>query len=435
MNFEFRRNSLVGAEALGKTAQSLGPYFEHLQQVVSTGVFDTWESSINLPSDERLLNNVLAVKRRLVGKGLRYVIVIGIGGSNLGTKAIYDARFGFFDRLQPMRFPKLIFLDTCDPEFLSQIQNFLKTETKKLAEVLINLISKSGSTTESVYNAEVVLNILRRRFPKSRERIVVTTDEGSKLWQLAQQKNFTTLAIPEKVGGRYSVLSTVGLFPLAAVGLNIKALREGALAMRERCLRDGLKNPALVSASVLSLRHQQGSVIHDTFVFHPELESLGKWYRQLMGESIGKEKDASGAVVNAGIFPSVSVGSTDLHSVGQLYLGGPKNVITTFISARRSAPVRIAKRLDLTGLVDGIAGRSAGEVMDAIREGVKIAYAKRGLPFLEVVLDDLSERSLGEFLQFKMIEMMLLAKFMHVNAFDQPNVESYKTETRKILSR
>lgn len=434
MQLEYRKICGLDAEELRQFSHNLAPYAERLRQVCASSDYRAEESSINLPTDEKLLKNVLALKRRVVGKQLKYAVVIGIGGSNLSTKAIYDARLGFFDQLQPKRFPKIVFLDTCDPEFLSALQKFLKIEVKKPAEVLVNLISKSGNNTEPVYNFEAVWKVLRKRFAKAGERVVVTTDEGSKLWQIAQQKNFATLAIPEKVGGRYSVLSAVGLFPLAAVGVDIKALRAGALAMRERCLRGDLENPALVSACVLYLQHQQGKAIHDTFVFHPELESLGKWYRQLMGESIGKEKDASGNVVNVGIFPSVSVGSTDLHSVGQLYLGGPKNIVTTFISARRSAPVRIAKRLELAGLVDGIAGRSADAVMDAIREGVKIAYAKRGLPFMEVVLDALSEYSLGEFLQFKMIEIMLLAKLFNVNAFDQPNVESYKTETRRILN-
>lgn len=434
MQFNYRKTCLIGETELKRTIATLGPYLEHAKQVVAVGTYDAPESSINLPADGQLLKNVLALKRRVVGKFLKYVVVIGIGGSNLGTKAIYDARLGFFDQLQPKRFPKVVFLDTGDPEFLLQLQKFLKTEIRKPAEILVNLISKSGSTTESVYNFEAVWQVLRQRFAKAGERVVVTTDEGSKLWQLAQQNNFATLGIEKVVGGRYSVLSAVGLFLLAACDLDVKALRAGALAVRERCLRNDLENPALVSACVLYLQHQQGKAIHDTFVFHPELESLGKWYRQLMGESIGKEKDASGTVVNTGIFPSVSVGSTDLHSVGQLYLGGPKNILTTFVSTQRSARASIPKTLALAGLVDGIAGRPASEIMDAIREGVKIAYTKRELPFMEVTLDDLSEHSLGEFLQFKMIEIMLLAKLMNVNAFDQPNVEGYKSETRSILN-
>ncbi len=433
MVLRYSDTSHIAHDELQSTAVSLAPYLRQLRQAPATGVYIAPECSINLATDQELLKIVLAAKRKLVTASLRYLIVIGIGGSNLGAKAVYDALYGYFDALRPKRFPKMIFLDTCDPEFLSHLKKFLQTEIKKSQEVLVNVISKSGTTTESAVNAEVVLQTLGKRFPKVGERIVVTTDKDSKLWQLARQKNFTLLEIPKQVGGRYSVLSAVGLFPLAVVGINVNALRTGALKMREGCLGDGMENPALVSACVLYLQHQQGKAIHDTFVFHPELESLGKWYRQLMGESIGKEKDADGKTVNTGIFPSVSVGSTDLHSVGQLYLGGQQNIVTTFVAAKNYLRIKIPEKLQFFGLVNGITGKTTSDVISAILEGVKIAYTKRGLPFMEIVLDDLSERSLGEFLQFKMMEMMYLGKLFNVNAFDQPNVESYKIETRKIL--
>ncbi|TSC77312.1 MAG: Glucose-6-phosphate isomerase [Parcubacteria group bacterium Gr01-1014_31] len=436
MELRYRETCRLTPIELQQCGQELVAYRQQLRTATTRGGYEAAESSLCLASDAVLSNNVTAAVKATATKSLKYLVVVGIGGSNLGTKAIYDAISGGFDVLEPRRFPKLLFADTVDPEWLQRLGRLMETEVKRSSEVVVNIISKSGSNTEPVANFEILYRHLSRRFPDAAHRLVVTTDEGSKLWQLAVTLGLRRLPIPKSVGGRYSVLSAVGLFPLAAAGYNIKALRGGAAAMLERCLAQRLEdNPAMLSACILYQQRQRGFLIHDTFVFHPELESLGKWYRQLMGESIGKEQDVGGKTVNAGMFPTVSVGSTDLHSVGQLYLGGPKAVVTTFVTTAKSASVKIPSKLALAGLVSGIAGKTAVGVMDAILSGVKIAYGKRGLPFMEVILDDVSERSLGEFMQFKMMEMMYLGKLMNVNAFDQPNVEAYKVETRRILGR
>jgi len=184
---------------------------------------------------------------------------------------------------------------------------------------------------------------------------------------------------------------------------------------------------------MLELQHEHGFTINDNFFFHPELESVGKWYRQLMGESVGKEQSLTGEVVHAGITPTVSLGSTDLHSVGQLYLGGPKDKLTTFVSSKQTASLSVPDERVFPNLVPMITGRSAADIMAAILQGVKIAYQKADLPFMEVVLDSLDEESIGAYLQFKMLEMMYLGQLLSVNSFDQPNVESYKVETKQIL--
>jgi glucose-6-phosphate isomerase len=154
-----------------------------------------------------------------------------------------------------------------------------------------------------------------------------------------------------------------------------------------------------------------------------------------MGESIGKERSLQGDVVHAGITPTVSLGSTDLHSVEQLYLGGPKDKITTFISSKKVVAVNVPDERTFPELVTMIAGKSAETIMTAILEGVKIAHQKADLPFMEVVLDGIDEYSLGAYMQFKMLEMMYLGQLLNVNSFDQPNVESYKVETKQILER
>jgi len=175
--------------------------------------------------------------------------------------------------------------------------------------------------------------------------------------------------------------------------------------------------------------HERNPVL----VFNSELESLGKWYRQLLGESIGKEKDKDGNSINFGITPTVSVGSTDLHSMGQLYIGGPKDKLTTFIWAALPKNTQDISSSLFPNLVEGIDGKTTQYVMDAILDGTKNAYEKNKLPFMEVVMENISEKSLGEFMQFKMMEMLYLGKLLNINPFDQPSVEEYKSEVRKIL--
>ena len=435
MKFNYK-NSLLTDSQIATEVKNLDPYIKHLQEVVSKNDYSFPESSINLAVDSELLKNVSELQKSLSTKNLKYIIDVGIGGSNLGTKAVYDALYGFYDVLEPNRFPKMIFADTTNPQFFFKLQRFLEKEVQTSDEIIINAISKSGGTTETTANMEIIADMVVNRFGKEAlKRLVITTDEESKLWNAAKSLGLPIMVLPKSVGGRYSVLSAVGLLPLSLGGINIESLRKGARKARELGASDSLENnPSLLSAIILYLHSKEGRTINDNFIFNQELESVGKWYRQLMGESIGKEHDLQKKVVHAGITPTVSIGSTDLHSVGQLYLGGPRDKMTTFISAEKTeGDVTIPQNPLMPGLVTGIYGKEASEIMSAILGGVKAAYSNQKLHFMEVTLNDISEESIGEFVQFKMVEMMYLGKLLNINTFDQPHVELYKTETKKIL--
>lgn len=413
-------------------SKQLASYTETLQSVRAGKAYEKYESSINLADDTQLLDAVQAVCDQKVTDALKYSIVVGIGGSNLGTKAVYDAFYGSRDLLEPTRFPKMLFAETTDPEWLTSVQGLLSS-LQAPEEVLVTVISKSGGTTETLVNFEVIMHTLHQKFGEGLTRVVAITDEGSKLWDAAGALQVVRLAIPAPVGGRYSVLSAVGLLPLLSVGIDIKAARRGASEMLDRVLGDD--NIAATSAMVLAQARRGGHIINDNFLFHPELESVGKWYRQLMGESVGKEQSLSGETVHMGITPTVSLGSTDLHSVGQLYLGGPKDKLTTFVSVKNVATVQVPDSRVFPGLIPMITDKSAADIMTAILEGTKIAYQKASLPFMEVILDNIDAYTLGAYLQFKMVEMMYLGQLLQVNSFDQPNVESYKIETKKLLEQ
>ncbi len=422
MEIRFRNTAQVPEAAIQTIGNKLMPYLGYLQQIAQDDEYSVAESSINLPFDHTHLEKSLRLKAELGTEKLKYFILIGIGGSNLGAKAIYDALLGYFDPVEPSRYPKLIFLDTTDTKFQNKLTQLLQTVTAE--EVIIDVVCKSGKTLETIVNTEIALanntNLL--------DRVVITSDPSTALYKKAQTLNIKCLDIPPKVGGRYSVLTTVGLFPLVCIGVDTVALLAGAMEARKSCLStDILANPAIISAAILYENYQTGKPINDNFFFHSELESLGKWYRQLTGESLGKNK--------TGITPTVSIGSTDLHSVVQLYLGGKSDKYFTFIWAEKEeSSVSVPQHPVFKGILPEIEGKSVKAVRQAIISGVKSAYINKNIPFCEIVLPAITENALGSFMQFKMIETMLLAKLFEVDAFTQPNVEEYKTVTHELLS-
>lgn len=413
---------------------SVNTYTEKLREVVEEGGYEPPEASLNLPDDKKMLSSIRTIADEKTAEGeLHYVILVGIGGSNLGAMAAYEAIVGTLDAHIGDRLPKIIFADTVSPTLIAQVERIVESMDDP-REILVNVVSKSGGTTETVAHFEVLYRLFSKKFgDAAADRFVLTTDSGSKLWNVGEAHGMSTLSVPEKVGGRFSVFSPVGLFPLFLAGVDVEDFLAGAKAMRDRCLGDD--NIALASAALTFAHYEDDIKINNSFFFNPELESVGKWYRQLMGESIGKEKDLEGNVVRAGITPIVSIGSADLHSMAQLYFGGPKDKFTSFIFApQEKNGLDLPKETEFD-LVDGISGKSYAQIMDAIIKGVKAAYRNNNLPYVDVGLEDASESSVGQFMQFKMIEMMYLAKLMNVNAFDQPNVEDYKKETKKILTK
>lgn len=427
MKFEYSNTSISEAQLLS-TMQSLTDYVK----IVKEGID---EFPIHTPFYNESIKAVEKIGEVCSKMSIKYVFVIGIGGSNLGTWAIYEALRGLFESTNK-QYPKLLFVDTVSSSQIKEVQEFIEQNVGE-EEFLINIISKSGGTTETISNASVIVNKLRSRLGEEIvNRIIITTDEGSKLWKYANKASFHKLAIPKHVGGRYSVFSPAGLFPILAANLDYESLLKGAREESEKSFSIDVSNNALVSASIQYLLYKSGYSISNHFFFCPSLEKVGKWYRQLMGESIGKKQDLDGNEVRAGITPIVSIGSTDLHSMAQLYYGGPKDKITTIISVKDQED-GVAEYVPQNGwfsnIVAGIEGKTFDEISNAILGGVIQAYKKNELPFMTIELEEINEYELGKFMQMKMFEIIYLAKLMNVNAFDQPSVEDYKEETRKIL--
>ena len=426
-------SSLISEKELGEVSDILQPELQKMNKAL-TLKYENDRASINLPDDKEAYNkiqNLIEKKRKLNPK---YVVVVGIGGSNLGTIAVQEAILGkLYNQLDPPT--RVLYADTVDTDLINDIISIIEPVLKRGEVILINGVSKSGGTTETISNFEILIDCVKKYHNDYWNHIIVTTDKNSKFWDLAIDKNYDVLEIPKKVGGRFSVFSSVGLFPLGLLGIDIDQLLDGARNMRDKCLNSDIKsNPAMLSASLIFLHHKKKKSIVDLFLFSTDLESIGKWYRQLMGESIGKEFDRDNKQVFQGITPTVSIGSTDLHSMAQLYLGGPFDKFTTFIKVNNSKSNRIIPDFsDYSKLVDGIQKKPLADVMDAILQGIQTAYMKGKRPFTEIILPDKSAFSVGELLQFKMMEIMYLGFLLNVNPFNQPNVESYKIETKKIL--
>ncbi len=416
----------VGAGVAGLT--------ERLQAVTrkASGTYESHEEALRLPADPSILSEVTHLVQKYWTNQLKYVVVIGIGGSNLGAKAVVEALQGTMGA-HLGHAPQLLFADTVSPRLLLDLEQIMLQKVAYAEEVVINLVSKSGATTESIANFDILYASLAKRFPDLLARVVVTTDHGSKLWSLAEEHGVGLLPLPKEIGGRWSVFSTVGLFPLMLAGVSAEELLAGARSVTESAL--ARENAPLRYATALYRAHKGGATMVNFFFFNPEFESLGKWARQLYAESLGKEKDRSGKVVHAGITPIVSIGSTDLHSMAQLYLGGPRDKFTLFTYVPERTKLQVSTDGMFLPLVSGLAGKSPEELMGAIYDGVRAAYATHQLPRGEMRLSAISPYAIGQFLQFHMIAVVYLAEMLHVDPFDQPNVEDYKKVTREILER
>lgn len=397
--------------------------------------YNTDYASLYLPEDISMLEHIETVAHQVRSLQPSMVVLVGIGGSNLGTVALFEALRGiFYNDLNP--FYTFYYADTIDSDKNRQLLTRAEQELEKGNRVVVVIVTKSGKTTETLVNGALYLALLKKYFPHDYQKLmVIITDKGSALYIVAKKYGFTLLEIPQYVGGRYSVLSAVGLFPLALYNIDCKALLAGALTMRHRCLQEDIQeNYAALSAVNVYRYYKSGRNIYDTFIFSPTLAQLGAWYKQLVGESLGKSHTLSGQQVNVGITPTVSIGTTDLHSVAQLYLGGPQDKISTFIYSEQEAPEIIVPNNELIEPLSFLKGQSLSAVKYAIYQGVKKAYIYQKRPFLELLLPEKSPYILGQFLMMKMCEVIYLGGLLEINPFDQPAVELYKEETRKILN-
>lgn len=405
----------------------LEPSIDQFKKALDQKGYAGPHSFIKLPGDaeyRKQIKELIAKKKKLAPE---FIMVVGIGGSNLGVQAVYEA-------LKIASTTPIYFADTVDSQLMAHLLARVNDSLAQGKKLLIVAISKSGRTTETIANFECFLAVLIKHDPdRYYEQVVVISDEDSPFWKLALSKNFDLLPIPTHVGGRFSVISAVGLFPLGMAGIDIEQLCGGAQQITHSCLElNDTTNRAAFFALFLAQNYIKGIRIHDLFLFDPSLESMGKWQRQLIGESLGKP-NAQGAPL--GITPTVSIGSTDLHSVGQLYLGGPNDRVTTFVwIEKEDERIRIPNMPEFNALVPHIQSKTLHTIMAAIFEGTEKAYTDANRPFITIRMKQKNAFYIGQFLQSQMMATVYLGALMEVNSFDQPQVELYKQTTREILA-
>ena len=361
------------------------------------------------------------------------VCLLGIGGSALGAWALDCALRGPHPVQDPYspEHPRLIVLDNVDPSYVCAAVDAMDPRRS-----LVVVVSKAGSTAETLAAFLIVREWLGE---EAASRIVAITTEGKgDLDALAQRGGYRCFSIPADVGGRFSVLSAVGLVPAALIGIDIVKLLEGAAEMTRRCWEPDLdRNLALRSALLhWLLLERKKKTIQVVFPYSNHLSGTASWFLQLWAESLGKRADRAGKVVHAGQTPVAALGVTDQHSQLQLYIEGPKDKVFTFWTVR-DLPERGAipdARLGLEAF-DYLAGKSLTSLLDIERRSTEAALVEAGQPNCTFTLDRLDEEHLGAFLQLMEFQTAFMGELMNVDAFDQPGVESGKRFTYGLMGR
>ncbi|WP_067928858.1 glucose-6-phosphate isomerase [Alicyclobacillus shizuokensis] len=359
------------------------------------------------------------------------MVVIGIGGSYLGARAA-------FEWCQPEYYNQLPATVRKGPELYFSGNHLSAAALNDLLRVLegkrvtLNVISKSGTTTEPAVAFRVLRAWLLQHAGKeeARQRIVATTDRAKgALRQLAEEEGYRTFVIPDDVGGRYSVLTPVGLLPLAAVGIDIRELLAGAAAMEEAFSTPSLAdNAAYRYAAVRNVLYRRGKTTEVLAAYEPALRQFAEWWKQLFGESEGKD--------GKGIYPSSLGFTTDLHSLGQYVQEGLRTLFETVVRIEHSASeVQVPSDPSLDDGLEYLAGRGLSWINDQARLATALAHADGGVPNLLVSVPDRSARSLGGLFYFFELACAMSGLLLGVNPFDQPGVEAYKKNMFALLGK
>ena len=352
------------------------------------------------------------------------LVSIGIGGSYLGIKAVEVACDSYFSS---DRKTEIIYAgNQLSGEYLVDLLAYLEDKDYSL-----NVISKSGTTTEPAIAFRILKEALEEKYGKeeAKSRIFATTDrKKGALKELADAEGYESFVVPDDIGGRFSVISAVGLLPLAVAGIDIDEFMAGFADGREKYTVNSIENDAIKYAAVRNMLHENGKDIEILLSYEPKLSFVAEWWKQLYGESEGKD--------GKGIFPASVSNTTDLHSMGQMIQDGVRNVFETVIeveNAKKDLTIKEdAKNLD--GL-NFLAGKTMSYVNKQAMEGTTMAHVEGGVPNIRIKIDEVNERKLAELFYFFEIAVGVSGYMLGVNPFNQPGVEAYKKAMFKLLGK
>ncbi|MFA6133295.1 MAG: glucose-6-phosphate isomerase [Phycisphaerae bacterium] len=368
------------------------------------------------------------------------LVVLGIGGSALGNIALQAALKPATYNLQSDRKrggPRLFVLDNVDPALVGDTLDLVG---RRIKTTLFNVISKSGETAETASQFMVIREMLRKKLGDGFAKHIVATTDLAKgtLHNIAKADGYAMLAVPDDVGGRFSMLSPVGLFSAAMCGIDIDALLAGAAAMRERVEQTNWQsNPACMLAAIKYIAMTaKGKVMHVMMPYSNRLYLLADWYRQLWAESLGKRMNRAGKEVFAGPTPIKALGTTDQHSQVQLYREGPNDKLTIFLEVdKHPREVRVPDAFaDVPGMAY-LRKAKLSKLLNAEKIATEYAMVVSGRPSLTLKFNSITPQSVGEFIFLYEFTTSLMGELLDINAYDQPAVELGKQATFALMGR
>lgn len=379
-----------------------------------------WPVSYDKEEFERILKVAEKVKDKA-----EVLVVCGIGGSYLGARAAIEMIQGMYSDCKT----EVVFVgNTFSSTYVSQVLNHIKDKS-----VILNVISKSGTTTETALAFRVLRDFMEKKYGKeeAKERIIATTDKArGALKTLADQEGYETFVIPDDIGGRYSVITPVGLVPMAIMGIDIKKVFEGLNdAYNDLNTADLTKNPAYQYAVARRILQNQGYDVEMFVTYEPQLQMLAEWWKQLMGESEGKD--------GKGILPDSACFSTDLHSLGQFVQEGKKVLFETVLEVETpSEDLTVTEDPANLDNMNYLTGKSYDWVNKMAEKGTIEAHVEvGGVPNIVVTVPDMKEYSFGYLCYFFFIATAMTCYLLEINPFNQPGVEIYKKNMFRLLGK
>ena len=387
---------------------------------------------LELPSnyDKKEFSKIKKCAKK-IQKDSEILVVIGIGGSYLGARAVIEALRNSFDNMKEsvkISNPKILYAgNNISPSYMKELMMFIQDK-----DFSINVISKSGTTTEPAIAFRMLRRLLEEKYglEEARKRIYVTTDkEKGALKKLADREKYETFVVPDNIGGRFSVLTAVGLLPIAVAGIDIDKLMKGARFAQERYSDSNLKyNECYQYAVVRNILYKNQKNIEILVNYEPKMHFVTEWWKQLFGESEGKD--------GKGIFPAGVDFTTDLHSLGQYIQQGRRNLFETVINIDETDQDMeiLFDEDDLDGL-NYLSDKTMDYVNKKAMEGTIEAHVEGNVPNIMITMEELNEENLGQLIYFFELACAMSAKILGVNPFNQPGVEAYKKNMFRLLEK
>lgn len=395
-----------------------------------------WLQWMNLGYKEELVKEINDFAASVKGK-FENILILGIGGSALGPVAVSEAIlkpfWNMLDKEQRNGCPRLFVLDNIDPDYIKGFLNFVN-----LKETLVLVITKSGSTAETMSQFMIVKDQLEKELGADYKNNVVAVTDQSKgiLRRIANEEGYTSFVVPDDVGGRFSVFSAVGLLPFALLGIDIAELLRGVREIDAKLQNtDITENIAAQGALIQYLMDKKGKNISVMMPYSSRLRFVSDWFVQLWGESLGKEKDLQGNVINAGPTPMKAVGATDQHSQIQLYNEGPNDKIITFIRVGEFDTELMIPNIFQNTEIAYLGGRTINDLMNAEADSTKVALNDVNRPNVTITVPKINEYYLAQLLYMLEVQTAFAGGLYGIDAFNQPGVEQAKNYTYALMGR